>query len=60
MVLMLPRLQTGAGGTAVLVSMAAGGEGCQFRGGRRIWFTDLRAGLSQQSQGTLFSIQLWG
>lgn len=54
---MLHRLQAGASGTTVLVSMAAGGDGSQFRG-RWVWFTDLRAGLSQQCQGTLFSIQL--
>lgn len=54
----LPQLQAGDGRAAagLLVPLAAGGA--QLGGGRRVWFTDLRAGLSQQGQGTLLGIQL--
>lgn len=54
----LPQLQAGGGrpNAGLLVPLAAGGS--QLGGGRRVWFTDLRACLSQQGQGTLLGVQL--
>ena len=55
---MLPELQAGDGrATArLLVPLTTGGA--QLGGGRRVRFTNLRAGLRQQGQRTLLGIQL--
>lgn len=45
----------GRSATGLLVPLTAGGAQL---GGRRIWFSNLRAGLSQEGQWTLLGIQL--
>lgn len=54
----LPKLQAGHGRAAagLLIALVAGRT--HLGGGRRVWFANLGAGLCQQSQGTLLSIQL--
>ena len=57
--MLLAQLQAGDGrATAgLLVPLAAAG-GAQLGGGRRVGFTNLRAGLRQQGQRTLLGVQL--
>lgn len=52
----VPELGDGRPTAGLLVPLAAGGA--QLRGGWRVWFTNLRAGLRQQGQRTLLGIQL--